>query len=188
MAAGINYANFAGPSRSPSAPAPTPSRSAARTSAPPQHRPSGAGDDTLSIVSIAGLTNVTGNTGADTITANSTHLVGTNPIGAVLNLDGNAGGDSYFIWFSGASSSVINVHDTGALDTIGTVRNNLTIYDTPANDTVLNFHAGSFVAPCSSTTATAPSCPPSSRSEIPQHGDRRHPDCDLGGRRELLRV
>ncbi len=106
----------------------------------------GPGDDTLDIVSIAGLTNVTGNTGADSIWVNLaptgppnvTQNVTTNPIGAVLNLDGGIGGDQYYIGFSGAASSVINVHDTGALDpTVGGARNNLTIYDTPRDDTVL---------------------------------------------------
>jgi Ca2+-binding RTX toxin-like protein len=92
----------------------------------------GAGDDDLAIVSIAGVTSVAGRDGADTVTVNSTHLHGTNPIGALLNLDGNEGDDDYFVWFSGAGTSVVNVHDTGVAGT-----NNLFIYETPGDDSVL---------------------------------------------------
>ena len=92
----------------------------------------GAGGDTLDIVSTSALTNVDGNAGDDVITANSNHTVGTSPIGATLNLDGNEGSDHFHIWFAGAGSSLINVRDSG---TTGT--NNLTLNGTPGADTFL---------------------------------------------------
>ncbi|HVZ63437.1 MAG TPA: LEPR-XLL domain-containing protein, partial [Lacunisphaera sp.] len=95
----------------------------------------GLGDDSVNIDSIAGVTNVNGNNGADTITVNPNKLVGTNPIGAVLNLDGNDGGDAFTIWMAGAGSSVINVLDTGATGT-----DNLTLDGTPGSDTFLLRH------------------------------------------------
>ena len=92
----------------------------------------GPGADVVLIASIAGQTWVLGEAGDDTVSVNPAHVIASNPIGAELTLDGNEGGDLFIIRLSGQGHSVVNVHDTGIAGV-----DNLIIYETPADDTVL---------------------------------------------------
>lgn len=92
----------------------------------------GPGHDTVDIVSIAGETWINGNAGNDVITVNPAHVQGTNPIGAVLHLNGGDGGDQYFINLTGAGASLVNVYDTGAAGV-----DFLEVNGTAGNDTFL---------------------------------------------------
>ncbi|HSO02054.1 MAG TPA: hypothetical protein VLS46_05965, partial [Gaiellaceae bacterium] len=80
------------------------------------------GDDQITINLIAGTTTVEAGDGDDTIRVNyernpadpeDKRQTDRNGIGAVLELDGEEGGDTFDIGLAGTGSSIINVFDTG---------------------------------------------------------------------------
>ncbi|HEX6130279.1 MAG TPA: hypothetical protein VF044_01015, partial [Actinomycetota bacterium] len=79
------------------------------------------GDDTITINLIAAPTTIEGGAGDDTILVNYERdsitfektQTDRNGIGAVLELDGEEGADTYDIGLAGTGSSIINVFDTG---------------------------------------------------------------------------
>jgi hypothetical protein len=82
----------------------------------------GAVDDEIYINTISGLTNIRAEEGNDLIEVNvetsgggyaRTYL---NGIGAVLNLHGNGGSDTYRVFLANEGDALINVHDEGAPD------------------------------------------------------------------------
>ena len=78
------------------------------------------------------------------INVNPAHLQGSNPIGALLNLDGNNGADHYYIWLSGAGSSLV-VQLTGTTAGTGYSQLNVTGTANLSGNPTLTVTLGSFV-------------------------------------------